>query len=75
MNIRDVTKEVDEALAAVSHLTGLHWLDLSHTDISNAGLAHLAPLAELRYLYLVGCEKLTDAGLHGIRKRPRCSFS
>jgi hypothetical protein len=38
-------------------------LDLSHSDVTDAGLAHLRPLRRLTELNLGGCERITDLGL------------
>lgn len=38
-------------------------LDLSYSDVTDAGLAHLRPLRRLTGLNLAGCERITDLGL------------
>lgn len=54
----------DEMLSAVKHMRKLRVLrvDLS-SDVSDAGLAHLAGLVDLEELSLRGCPKITDAGM------------
>jgi hypothetical protein len=56
--------------AAMVHLKGLKSvceLDLGYSDITDAGLASIADLTELRSLYLYGT-KVTDDGLRHLRR-------
>jgi len=53
----------DAALAPLSHLPGLMDLSLEYTSVTDAGLAQLEPLDELRFLCIGVAPNLTDAGL------------
>ena len=54
----------------VSHLygqTGLLWLDLSHTEVTDEGVSHLTSLTKLEWLGLKDTE-VTDDGVSHLRK-------
>ena len=53
----------DSDLACLSGLTELEDLSLVGSGLTDAGLAHLAPLTKLRYLQFSGGPNVTDAGL------------
>ena len=59
-----IRKSRIQALAALAHLARLEVLSLSNTDISDAGVAHLARLPCLRQLTLDGT-RVTGTGLAG----------
>ena len=49
-------------------------VNLSHTQVTDAGLVHLAGLTNLEVLYLYGTQ-VTDAGLDELRKAlPNCKI-
>jgi Leucine-rich repeat (LRR) protein len=52
----------DKAVASISGLTNLKWLDLHFTQVTDTGLAHLKGLTRLEYLNLEGTNA-TDNGL------------
>jgi hypothetical protein len=55
-------------------LNRLHWLDLSETKITDAGLAQLKGLNELETLCLNNT-RVTDAGKEELSKAlPKCFF-
>ena len=60
----------DEGLRIVARLGQLEYLDLSWTDISDVGLAHLESLTELRSLYLYQT-KITAVSLDAMGHRQR----
>jgi len=55
----------DADIATLDGLSGLQWLDLSHTQITDAGVEHLRNLPELQVLDL-SATKVTDAGLDNL---------
>jgi hypothetical protein len=55
----------DNALAHVTHLTGLQELCLSNTSVSEEGLAHLASLGGLQRIYIYHTA-IGDRGLHSL---------
>ncbi len=59
----------DTALASLVKLRNLEKLDLTGTNIGDAGLAKLTPLTSLRLLGLQGCEKVTPAARGELRKQ------
>jgi hypothetical protein len=70
----DVT---DEQLAGLKALMDvpLHDLTVASARMSDVGMAHIAQLSSVRYLYLSACGRVTDEGLAhlenmGDRKRP-----
>merc|ERR550517_406178 len=67
LSLEAVTSLTDSALADLfsqSSLSGLQSLNLSHTQISDVSMRCLAEkLPSLTRLQLVGCSKLTEAGL------------
>ncbi len=52
----------DTSLAQLTSLGRVRWLDLSQSKVTDAGLTHVARLAELEVLYL-GETRIGDAGL------------
>ena len=55
-------------------LTELEWLELTETQITNAGLEHLTALAGLDDV-VVYCTHVTEAGIEEFRKaRPNCNI-
>lgn len=59
---------VDDAeLAKISGLSSLQRLDLSHTNVTDAGLRSLN-LARIQQLDLTGCRGVTDAGIGVLRE-------
>ena len=48
-------------------LTQLQTLDLSFTEVGDAGLQYLRGLTQLQLLYLIGT-KVSDAGVSDLRK-------
>lgn len=64
----------DAILTYIERLRHLKHLDLRETDMTDAGLAHLAGLTDLRTLSYNGSPNLTDAGLahlSGLRRLER----
>jgi len=61
----------DGDLACLSGLTKLERLNLPGFRIGNDGLRHLAPLTDLKYLYVSGSEELTDEGLRHLANMRR----
>jgi Leucine-rich repeat (LRR) protein len=61
-------EEIDEVLSHVGRLNRLTFLELLNTPVSDAGLAHLEGLANLRILKLQGENKITDAGLIRLKR-------
>jgi hypothetical protein len=57
------TPQTDDILAHVGRLRRLERLDAKSSPVTDAGLAHLAGLSELRVLSCFGTLELTDAGL------------
>jgi len=55
--------QTDAILAHVGRLRRLKWLDVRSMRVTDAGLAHLAGLSDLRSLSCLGTPGLTDAGL------------
>jgi hypothetical protein len=53
----------DEGLKIISGFSNIEILDLDATDITDAGLPHLAPLVRLNQLRLKEVSQLTDAAL------------
>jgi hypothetical protein len=64
---RDVT---DEQLAGLEALKDVPLRDLTvaSAKMSDAGLAHIAQLGSVRYLYLSACRRITDDGLAHLKK-------
>jgi Leucine-rich repeat (LRR) protein len=58
----------DATLEVIGGLPHLESLNISGNDITDAGLAHLVGLKNLRELYVGGCEKVTDQGLVSLGK-------
>ncbi|MBT6498245.1 MAG: SUMF1/EgtB/PvdO family nonheme iron enzyme, partial [Planctomycetaceae bacterium] len=56
-------QEADQELAHIGKLTSLTQLDLGLSDVSAAGLKHLAPLSQLEILMLGHCIRLSDEAL------------
>jgi Leucine-rich repeat (LRR) protein len=57
-------------LAQLATVRQLVELDLSTTQITDAGLAHLKTLPSLARLHLYNCPKITDAGLTHLQELP-----
>jgi hypothetical protein len=64
---RDVTDEQVAALAALKGLP-LQRLTLGSDKLTDAGVAHLAGMKELRSLYLSACPQVTDKGMAHLKK-------
>src|SRR5262245_25515125 len=60
----------DEDLRSVGKLTSLEQLDLEYTKITDAGIAHLVGLKNLRYLS-IGGTRITDAAMKNIGRLTR----
>lgn len=60
----------NEALAAVSQVKSLAWLEAALPDVTDAGLAALAELPELAHAALYECGRVTDAGVAHLAKLP-----
>ncbi len=60
----------DDGLQPLATATALQQLDLGNTNISDAGLIHLANLPALRVLLLNGCNNISDAELFHLAKVP-----
>ena len=57
----------------LAKLTRLEWLYLGHTQITDAGLVHLARLTKLRYLSLKPNPQITDTCVKKLQKAlPKC---
>jgi hypothetical protein len=68
----------DEGLGELkAHLEGmprLHYVDLQHTQVTDAGLEHLKGLSQLQTLYLRGTQ-VTDAGVRRLQEAlPKCEI-
>jgi RNA polymerase sigma factor (sigma-70 family) len=61
----------DSDLACLSGMTELEDLSLVGSGLSDAGLAHLAPLTNLKYLQFSGGPGLTDVGLRHLSRMRR----
>lgn len=53
----------DDDLTRIGALPDLRKIDLSHTKISDLGLAHLRPLKNVVYLNCFSCSYITDGGV------------
>jgi hypothetical protein len=64
---RDVT---DDQLAGLEPLKDVPLRDLTvaSAKMSDAGMAHIAQLGSVRYLYLSACSRITDEGLAHLKK-------
>jgi hypothetical protein len=58
----------DDRIGCLRHLTGLKYLDLSHTPITDTSLLLLATLGELRLLDLSEDTRTTSAGRDAMRQ-------
>lgn len=61
----------------LAHLEKLNWLEslhMSHTRITNAGLQHLRPMTNLRFLYLEGTAVTDDAVIELQKNLPSCKI-
>jgi Leucine-rich repeat (LRR) protein len=56
----------DEGLSAIGKLRSLSQLDLEANQLSDAGIAHLAGLENLRTLGLAGNEGVTDQAFQAL---------
>lgn len=54
----------------IGHLTQLELLDLTGTNISDAGIAHLRGLSRLRWLWVYQCDNLSWQAAHALEGRP-----
>lgn len=61
----------DSDLACLSGLTELEDLSVVGRGLTDAGLAHLAPLTRLKYLHFSGGPQVTDAGLRHLTRMRR----
>ncbi len=48
-------------------MSGLKWLNLDQTEVTDAGIPHLAGLAQLEFLHL-GRTRITDASIDSLAK-------
>ena len=53
----------DDDLSHIEGFREIEAIDLSRTDVTDMGLAHLRSLTKLRVLYLAECKGVTDAGI------------
>jgi internalin A len=53
----------DDDLGKLATMTELRRIDLSHTKITDLGLAHLRPLRKVTYLNCFYCDFVTDGGI------------
>ena len=58
-----LTWVTDDDLIRIGALPDLRRIDLSHTKISDLGLAHLRPLKNVVYLNCFSCSYITDGGV------------
>jgi beta-lactamase regulating signal transducer with metallopeptidase domain len=65
--LRPVGTIGDSGLTRLAGCTGLQFLDLSYTRITDADVAHLRDLTGLQYLTLMG-SSVTDAGLQYLKE-------
>jgi hypothetical protein len=74
VNVTSVTFETQQTEAILAHVGRLHRLEglnASLTPVTDAGLAHLGGLSELRALACLGTPGLTDAGLTHLARLER----
>ena len=70
LNLDWVPALKDDTIERLSGLDQLTSLSLSHTGITNGGLAKLKSIQTLAYLDLSGCDSITDRGLKNIVQLP-----
>jgi beta-lactamase regulating signal transducer with metallopeptidase domain/Leucine-rich repeat (LRR) protein len=62
-----LVRATDSDVKHLADLPGLCYLDLMHTEVTDAGLAYLAGLTQLQYLNLQEITNITDAGLEHLK--------
>jgi hypothetical protein len=68
-----VTDAGDDTMKVVSGIAPLQVLDMSDTQITDAGLRKVLNLANLKELHIMNCLKLTDGAIReAMRQMPKC---
>lgn len=75
LSITDNENVNDETCRLLSQQTDLERLDLTGTNITDAGLTHLLNLRQLMRLTLSSCYGVTDAGVRMFRSKTNCNVS
>lgn len=71
IHLDDSKRVDDESLAQLAGLSALQVLQLSGTNISDAGLRHVESLTSLQNLHLDNNPRVTDAGLGHLKALPK----
>jgi hypothetical protein len=72
-NTTELSDNADLELPRLAVLGDIEYLDLSHSNLTDAGLAHVAQFKKLRWVNL-SLSKVTPAGAERLRKQlPQCN--